>query len=69
MHYYGLFENHIAKADMDDIREATNKAWVLGNDRFKVKIEQLIDRQIQAKPRGGDRKSEIFKKKGNINRV
>ncbi len=67
--YCGLFDHPVSKADMDDIREATNKAWVLGNDRFKAKVEQFMDRQVQAKPRGGDRKSELFKKKGNINRV
>ena len=59
--YRSLFNKHISKADIDDIRTATNKAWVLGNDRFKAQIEKLIDRQVQPKPRGGDRRSELFK--------
>ncbi len=67
--YSGLFANHIEKAELDEIRSATNKAWVLGNDRFKANIEKLLDRQVQAKPRGGDRRSKIFKKKRLINRV
>jgi len=67
--YCGLFDNHMSKVDIDDIREATNKAWVLGNDRFKAKVEQLIDRQIQAKARGGDRRSKLFKEKDNVNQV
>jgi putative transposase len=46
---------------MEIIRTATNKAWVLGNDRFKAKVEKILNRQVQQKPRGGDRRSEIFK--------
>jgi hypothetical protein len=42
---------------------------MLGSDRFKEKIEQLLDRQVQTKPRGGDRKSKAFMEKDNINRV
>ena len=48
-------------ADMEIIRTATNKAWVLGNDRFKAKVVKILNRQVQQKPRGGDRRSEIFK--------
>lgn len=67
--YRDLFKHHISTADVKGIREATNKAWVLGSDRFKEKVEQLMDRQVQAKPRGGDRKSKAFKEKDDINRV
>ena len=42
-----------SKADMEIIRTATNKAWVLGNDRFKAKVEKILNRQVQQKPRGG----------------
>ncbi len=66
--YIALFDNHIAKAELDEIRTATNKAWVLGNDLFKAKIGQLMDRQVQPKPRGGDRRSDSFKKKHSFNR-
>lgn len=67
--YFALFKNHIPKAELEEIRTATNKAWVLGNDLFKSRIEQLMDRQVQPKPRGGDRRSGSFKKKDNFNRV
>ena len=67
--YKALFDSHIPKADIEEIRAATNKAWVIGSDRFKARVEQLMGRQVQPKPRGGDRRSEAFKKKGNINRV
>jgi putative transposase len=59
--YLALFSHPIPKADMEIIRTATNKAWVLGNDRFKAKVEKILNRQVQQKPRGGDRRSEIFK--------
>ena len=61
MKYLALFSNPIPKADREAIRTATNKAWDLGNDRFKAKVEKILNRQVQQKPRGGDRRSEIFK--------
>jgi putative transposase len=63
--YRQLFKHHITEGDMSDIREATNKAWVLGNDRFKQRIQKQLERHVAPKSRGGDRKSEEFK----INRV
>jgi len=50
--YRQLFRSRIGKADLALIREATNKAWVLGNDRFKEKVETLSGRRTQPKPRG-----------------
>ena len=65
--YLALFASHIPKAEIDKIRAATNKAWVLGNDRFKAKVEQLLSRQVQPKPRGGDRRSKSFKIENDYN--
>ncbi len=64
--YLALFKNHIPKAELDEIRAATNKAWVLGSHLFKASIEKLMDRQVQPKPRGGDRRSDSFKKKNKV---
>jgi len=58
----------LTENEIEEIREATNKAWVLGGDRFKAEIDSLMDRQIQPKSRGGDRRSDLFKEK-SINRV
>ncbi|MCH9698061.1 MAG: transposase [Gammaproteobacteria bacterium] len=66
--YKALFNSKMSHTDIEDIREATNKAWVLGNDRFKEKIETLSARQVEPKARGGDRRSEDFKEKA-IKRV
>jgi len=60
--YGQLFDQHLADTDVNEIREATNKAWVLGRDRFKQQIQQLLARRVDPAPRGGDRKSEQFKR-------
>lgn len=53
--YRQLFRAHLSRADLDAIREATNKAWVLGNDRFRAKIEALSGRRTAPLPRGRPR--------------
>ncbi|WP_025039498.1 REP-associated tyrosine transposase [Nitrosospira briensis] len=63
--YRRLFEYPISEESINTIREATNKAWVLGNDRFKQSIQEKLKRQVEPAVKGGDRKSEQFK----INRV
>ncbi len=50
--YRQLFRSRIAEADIAAIREATNKAWALGDDRFKAKIEALARRRAAPLPRG-----------------
>ncbi|MET0103441.1 MAG: transposase [Sedimenticola sp.] len=67
--YRSLFRNRIAERTLEELREATNKAWVLGNDRFKQKIERELDRQVTPKPRGGDRKSKAYQESRKFNRV
>jgi putative transposase len=59
--YRLLFKHHISKSSVTEIREATNKAWVLGNDRFKRRIQQKLERRVEPAVKGGDRKSEQFK--------
>ena len=60
-HYRTLFDHLIDPTVIDGIRQATNKGWVLGNDRFKEKISVLLGRQLEPKCRGGDRKSNNFR--------
>ena len=59
--YRDLFKVHIGRDRLMEIREATNKAWVLGNDRFKQEIEAMTSRQTSPKARGGDRRSEEYR--------
>lgn len=63
--YRDLFEQTIPDGCVEAIRTATNKAWVLGDDRFKQRIQQQVARRVKPNARGGDRKSEKYK----INRV
>jgi putative transposase len=63
--YRELFTHQLSENSISEIREATNKAWVLGNDRFKQRIQEQLGRRVEPKARGGDRKSEQF----NANRV
>lgn len=58
--YQALFNHDIDQQTLDEIRDATNTEWVLGNDRFRARVEALADQQVQPKPRGGDRKSSKF---------
>jgi len=60
--YRQLFRRHLGKEILESIREATNKSWVLGNDRFREKIEKMTQRQAMPKARGGDRKSAEYRK-------
>jgi len=53
--YRQLFRSQLAKADVDAIREATNKAWVLGNDRFRERVEALSGRRASQQARGRPR--------------
>jgi putative transposase len=60
--YRSLSKHQISLRMLAEIREATNKAWALGNERFQKRVEQLTHRAARPKPRGGDRRSEEFKK-------
>ncbi|MGH9439638.1 MAG: transposase [Terriglobia bacterium] len=62
--YRQLFRARIAEKTLGEIREATNKAWVLGDDRFKRRIEQQLKRRAAPRARGGDHKSETYYKHG-----
>ncbi|MDR9497769.1 MAG: transposase [Hydrogenovibrio sp.] len=64
--YRALFDHAVPEKTLDDIREATNKAWALGSDYFKNQIEKQINRPATPRKRGGDRRSSKYKK---INRV
>ncbi len=65
--YRALFEVAVPQKTIEEIREATNKSWVLGSEYFKEKIKDKINRPMNQRARGGDRKSKIYKDK--INRV
>lgn len=58
--YRQLFRAHISEMTLEEIREATNKAWVLGSDRFKARMQKRLDRPVESAGHGGDRKSKVY---------
>ena len=58
--YRSLFDGHMPAHTLDEIRDATNKGWVLGNDQFQQQVELATGRIASPQQRGGDRKSESF---------
>ena len=50
--YRALFRHHLSGETLDAIREATNKAWVLGSDKFKGRLAKKLDRRVAPLPRG-----------------
>lgn len=61
--YRCLFMREVPQKTVEDIREATNKAWVLGDESFKKNIESKLNRRIAAFAKGGDHKSVQYKGK------
>jgi len=66
--YRQLSRTHIADITLEEIRKATNNARVLGNNRFKKKIEELTARQATPKAKEGDRRPGDYQK-SQTNRV
>jgi putative transposase len=64
--YRQLFSTRIPKQALDEIREATNKAWTLGSAQFQQRIEKQIDRPVRSNGHGGDRKSESYHKSRSL---
>ena len=65
--YRDLFNHHITQLTLEDIRQATNKAWILGSQHFKDQIEQQLNRRINPLPKGGDRKSAAYRERMKLN--
>jgi REP-associated tyrosine transposase len=70
--YRTLFQAAIDRFTLCTIREATNKGWVLGTDRFRDEVTKVLNRRAQPSPKGGDRRSRDYRERrtgGRINRV
>ena len=67
--YRALFQRDIADRTLGDIRQATNNAWVPGNDRFRQSIEELTQRQAAPKPKGGDKRAKEYRESHKTVRV
>ena len=60
--YCDLFNLYIPEGKLDEIREATNKAWVLGSSNFKKRMSKKVDRAVESMGQGGDRRTDKQKK-------
>jgi len=58
--YIQLFDEQLSDHSIQEIRDATNKSWVLGDENFKLQIEEQIHRRCSPQQRGGDHKSKEY---------
>lgn len=58
--YRDLFSQHVNDDDLAAIRATTENGTVLGNDRFRADIEEILKRRVARLSHGGDRKSHAF---------
>ncbi len=56
--YRALFNAHVSEEELVAIREATNKGWALGNDRFKQEVAAAARRRVAPLPKGRPRKDK-----------
>lgn len=54
--YRALFKSHVSKEMLVAIRDATNKGWALGNDRFMEEVASAVSRRIAPLPKGRPKK-------------
>ena len=64
--YQGLFQYSLDNEMLKNIRDATNKSWVLGDTKFKETVAQQLARRVTPIARGGDRKSCKYHEMVNI---
>jgi putative transposase len=59
--YAKAFATPLDETLLTRIRDATNKAWVLGDRDFCNHIEARLNRRTSPRPRGGDRRSAAYR--------
>ncbi|MBK1716838.1 transposase [Thiocystis violacea] len=61
-HYAAEAETRVPDSLLKEIRDSTNKAWVLGGPEFCREVEGLLNRRPLPRPRGGDRRSDAYRR-------
>ena len=56
--YRALFRAHLGETTLEEIREATNKGWALGDHRFRVQVEALSGGRTAPLPKGRPTRGE-----------
>jgi len=65
--YQVLFQSPLDQEILRNIRDATNKSWVLGDAKFKEHVAQQLVRRVTPIAKGGDRKSRKYHETVKIN--
>ena len=60
--YQSLFHSHLSENTIQTIRDATNKAWALGDESLIKQVSNALSRRAKPSPQGGDRRSNAFNK-------
>ena len=58
--YQSLFLTHLSGNTIQAIRDATNKAWALGDESFIEQVSNNLSGRAKPSQQGGDRKSKVF---------
>ena len=58
-HYRSLFTGHVDSELLEDIRKASNKGLVLGNDRFVDQLEAICGRRLKEGVKGRPKKNVL----------
>lgn len=66
--YRALFEPALPGAEIQALRDATNKGWPFGDEEFRRRMEQESGRRANPLPRGGDRRSEAYREETRAER-
>ena len=60
--YRESFGSTLDEGLIQRLRDSTNKAWVLGDDKFCREIENKLNRRALPRSRGGDRRSDAYRR-------
>jgi len=60
--YRQLFGVPVNAEELETIRETTNKAWVLGNDRFCARVEELAGCGVRDQEEPERKSKRMFKR-------
>ena len=58
--YFEFFKYPLQQEAIDRLRSAVRRCRVLGDDKFKQTVSAKLNRYIDPKAKGGDRKSKIY---------
>jgi putative transposase len=58
--YQRIFFTHLSSNTIQAIRDATNKAWALGDESFIEQVSNILSRRAKPSLQGGDRRSKAF---------